>query len=118
MIRTDRGFSDAVAEAVRAAERGTAVEIVVVVASRSGSYLDVALGVGAVAAFAVLAGALFAPIVFHPFAVAIEVPLVFCAAAWLVHRTPGLLSWFAPRTPQCGGQSFGFESGSGHSSGS
>ena len=96
MIRTDRSFSDAVAGAVRAAERGTAAEIVVVVAARSGSYLDLALIAGAAVAAVTLAVALFAPAVFHPVAVAIEVPLAFGVAAWLVHRTPGLLSWLAP----------------------
>jgi putative membrane protein len=97
MIRTDRSFSDAVAEAVRAAERGTMAEIVVVVAARSGSYLDVALIAGAAVAGIALAVAIFAPAVFHPLVVAVEVPVAFGVAAWLVHRSPGLLSWLAPR---------------------
>ena len=97
MIRTDRSFSDAVADAVREAERGTAAEIVVVVAARSGSYLDVALVAGAVVAEAALGVALFAPKVFHPAVVALEVPLAFGLATWLAHRIPGLLSWLVPR---------------------
>jgi putative membrane protein len=97
MIRTDRSFSDAVAEAVRAAERGTAAEIVVVVAARSGSYLDLALIAGAAIAAVVLAVALFAPAVFPPLAVALEVPVAFGVTAWLLNRTPGLLSWLVPR---------------------
>jgi putative membrane protein len=96
MIRTDKGFSDAVEHAVRQAEKGTAAELVVVVAARSGSYLDVALAIGAVASMLVLGGALFAPAVFHPAAVALEVPLVFALSAWLSHRTPGLLRRLTP----------------------
>jgi len=96
MIRTDRNFSEAVERAVREAERGTAAELIVVVARRSGSYLDVAFGVGGAAAMATLLVALFAPAAFPPLAVAIEVPAVFAIAAWLAHRTPGLLRAFAP----------------------
>jgi putative membrane protein len=96
MIRTDRAFSDAVEHAVRQAEKGTTAELVVVVAARSGSYLDVALAVGAAASMLVLAGALFAPTIFDPVAVALEVPLVLALAAWLSHRTPGLLRRLTP----------------------
>ena len=67
MIRKDRDFSEAVARAVREAESGTAAELIVVVASRSGSYLDVAVVTGFLVAAcravgrAVLAG-LFSPL--------------------------------------------------------
>jgi putative membrane protein len=96
MIRTDNDFSDAVEHAVRQAEKGTTAELVVVVAARSGSYLDVALAIGAAVSMLVLAGALFAPAVFRPAAVALEVPLVLALAAWLSHRTPGLLRRLTP----------------------
>ena len=96
MIRIDRTFSEAVERAVREAERGTSAELIVVVAARSGSYLDVAGALGAAVAVLVLLAALFAPIPFHPLAVAIEIPLAFGIAAWLAHRTPGLLRALAP----------------------
>jgi putative membrane protein len=96
MIRTDNAFSDAIEHAVRQAEKGTTAELVVVVAARSGSYLDVALAIGAAVSMLVFAGALFAPAVFHPVAVALEVPLAFALAAWLSHRTPGLLRRLTP----------------------
>jgi putative membrane protein len=44
----------------------------------------------------VLIAALFAPLVFRPIAVAVEVPLAFGLAAWLAHRTPGLLRAAVP----------------------
>lgn len=97
MIRTDRSFSETVARAVRDAEKGSAAEIVVVAAARSGSYVDVALAAGGIAALAALLVALFAPVTFHPAAVAVEVPLAFGIVAWLVHRTPALLGVLAPR---------------------
>jgi putative membrane protein len=96
MIRTDRAFSDAVAAAVREAERDNAGELIVVVAARSGSYLDVALGVGAGLAMSVLLVALFAPATFHPVAVAVEIAVAFAAGAWLTHRTAPVLRTLAP----------------------
>ncbi|HEX4824745.1 MAG TPA: hypothetical protein VFV19_10545 [Candidatus Polarisedimenticolaceae bacterium] len=96
MIKTDREFSEAVERAVRAAERGTSAELIVVVASRSGSYLDTALTVGAAAATATLLVALFAPISLRPAAVAIEVPLAFVVAAWIAHRLPPLVRALIP----------------------
>ncbi len=96
MLRADRTFSEAVERAVREAERGTAAEMIVVVAARSGSYLDVALAVGAAVAVLALLVALFAPAPFHPVAIAVEMPLVFGLAAWVAHRTPSLLRALAP----------------------
>jgi putative membrane protein len=96
MIRTDRAFSEAVERAVRRAEGGTAAELIVVVAARSGSYLDIAGAAGAAAAMLVLLVALFAPAAFHPVAVAVETPIAFALAAWLAHRSPGLLRALAP----------------------
>jgi putative membrane protein len=96
MIRTGMDFSEAIERAVRDAERGTAAELIVVVAKRSGSYRDVALGVGAAAAMVALLIALFAPKVFLPAAIAVEVPVVFALVAWLAHRTPRLLLALCP----------------------
>ncbi|HZN54476.1 MAG TPA: hypothetical protein VFB67_04080 [Candidatus Polarisedimenticolaceae bacterium] len=96
MIQIDRTFSESVERAVRRAEGGTSAELIVVIAARSGPYLDVALGVGAVCAAASLLVALFARSWFPPVAVAIEVPLVFVAATWIAHRSPPLLRALAP----------------------
>lgn len=96
MMRIDRRFSEAVERAVHGAERGTAAEVIVVVAARSGVYLDIAGAVGAAVAMLVLFIALFAPTAFHPVAVAVETPLAFGLAAWLAHRSPGLLRALAP----------------------
>lgn len=95
-MRTDRTFSAAIERAVGEAERGTAAELIVVAAARSGSYLDVAGAIGAGFAMLVLLFALFAPVPFDPIAVAVEIPLAFGLAAWLAHRTPGLIRAFVP----------------------
>jgi putative membrane protein len=96
VIRKDRDFSEAVARAVREAEAGTSAELVVVVASRSGSYLDIALAVGFAASLLALWVALFAQFLFSPLAVAIEIPLVAALVAWLAHRAPRLLLALTP----------------------
>ena len=96
MIRTDRTFSEAIERVVGEAERGTAAELIVVVAARSGSYLDAAGVLGAGFAMLVLLVALFAPTYFPPIAVAIDVPLVFALATWLAHRTPALMRVVVP----------------------
>jgi len=96
MIRTDRTFSEAIERAVGEAERGTAAELIVVVAARSGSYLDAAGALGAAFAMLVLLVALFAPTFFPPIAVAFDVPLVFALATWIAHRTPALMRAIVP----------------------
>jgi len=96
MLRTDRTFSEAIERAVGEAERGTAAELIVVAAARSGSYWDVALALGAAFALLVLLIALFAPTTFRPIAVAVEIPLAFALASWLAHRTPGLMRALVP----------------------
>ncbi len=96
MIHTDRAFSEAVRRAVRDAEQGTSAELIVVVAGRSGSYLDVAGAVGACVAFVALLVALFAPVTFHPVAVAVEVPIAFAIASWIAHRFAPVLRALTP----------------------
>lgn len=98
MMRTDRTFSAAIERAVDEAERGTAAELIVVVAARSGSYLDAAGALGAGLAMLALLVALFAPSFFPPVAVAIDIPLVFALATWLAHRTPALMRAVVPST--------------------
>lgn len=96
MIRTDRAFSEAIEQAVSEAERDTAAELIVVAAARSGSYLDAAGTLGAGGAMLVLLVALFAPTLFPPIAVALDVPLVFALVTWLAHRTPALMRAIVP----------------------
>ncbi len=96
MIRTDRTFSAAIERAVGEAERGTTAELIVVVAARSGSYLDAAGALGTCFAMLVLLVALFVPTLFPAIAVAIDVPLVFALATWLAHRTPALMRAIVP----------------------
>ena len=96
MIHTDRTFAETVRRAVREAEHGTSAELIVGVAARSGSYLDVAGFLGAVAALLALIVALFAPSTFLRAAVAVEIPLVFGMVAWLTHRVPPMLRAIIP----------------------
>lgn len=91
MIRLDERFSREIERAVGRIEDGTRAEIVVVAAPRSGSYRDLAVAVGAGAAWIVLLLALFLPPVISPAWVAVEVPLAGVLFAWLVDRTPALL---------------------------
>jgi putative membrane protein len=96
MIRTGPTFSRDIEVAVSAAERDTAAELIVVVAVRSGSYLDIGLASGAVAATLILLVALFVGTAFPPAVIAVEIPLVFGLVAWLAHRAPALIRTLAP----------------------
>lgn len=97
MIRDDARLARAVEETVRAVECETRAEIVVVVAGRSGTYRDLALGVGFAAAWLVLVFLLFSPVVFHPSWIALELPVVAGVVSWVVHRSPWLLRRMASR---------------------
>jgi len=87
----DPRFVRDVEETVRTIEKTTAAEIVVVAAPRSGSYRDLAVIFGAIVGWGVLLALLFVPLVFQPFWVAVELPLVSAGAAWVAHRSPRLL---------------------------
>jgi len=97
VLRADDRFRDAVESVVRRIERQTSAEIVVVAASRSGSYRDLALGLGALGAWLALVFVLFSPYRFAPIWVAVEVAVVFGLLAWLVHRSPRLLRLVSTR---------------------
>lgn len=91
MIHTDAGLHEALSGAVAELEAHTSAEIVVVVAARSGSYTDVALGAGAAGVLLALGLALYSPWVFSPGWLLPDLLLVGGALAWLVAREPVLL---------------------------
>lgn len=97
MIRDDARFARAVEDTVREVERDTDGEIVVVMARRSGSYRDLAMAAGFAAAWLVLLFLLFSRAVFHPFWIAVELPIAAAGASWLVHRSPWLLRRLATK---------------------
>lgn len=96
MFRTDGTFRAAVEEAVRRIEARTAAEVVVVAAQRSGSYRDVALVVGAVAAWVVLVALIASPVLFSALWVPIEIAVTLAAVAWVAHRSPAVLARLVP----------------------
>jgi putative membrane protein len=101
VVQTGEAFSAAIAAAVAEAERHTSAEIVVVVAPRAASWAGVAAAAGAAVAWLVLALAVFAHFVeVHPVALLVELPLAGLGAAWLVHRSPGLLRRLVPAGAQ------------------
>jgi len=91
MLHTDTRFASSVEAAVAKIEATTDAEIVVVAAPRSGSYRDVAALFGVVIAWLVLLVVLFAPFEFRPFLIPVELPVVGALAAWVAHRSPGLM---------------------------
>ena len=92
MIRSDARFVQAVEAAVTRIEKDTSAEVVVVAALRSGSYRDVALASGAVAAWLVLIALAVSPIVFSPLWTAVDVAIVFGVATWIANRLPRFLA--------------------------
>lgn len=100
-MQTGRAFSAAVAAAVADAEQHTSAELVVVVAPRAAPWAAAAAAAGAAVAWLVLAVAVFTPSVdVHPVALLVELPLSGLSAAWLVHRSPGLLRRLVPARAQ------------------
>lgn len=95
MIRYDAKFREAVEAAVGRIEKATAAEIVVVAASRSGSYRDLAAIVGAAVAWLALAILVYSPVPFAPTWMAIEVGAVGLACGWFAHRSPWLMRFLA-----------------------
>lgn len=83
--------------AVRAHEARTSAEICVVLAARSGSYRDLALGLGLGVAWVLLTIMVLSPLEFAPVAAVVELPLVALAVGWAAHRSPRLLRALAGR---------------------
>lgn len=83
MLHTDRRFADAVRQRVAALEQRTDAELVVVAAPQSGSYRDLAMGIGAGAALAVFAALLAVPWDVHPLLAVADLGITFVVATWL-----------------------------------
>ena len=84
MLHADKRFSDAVERAVARLERDTDAEIIVVAASRSGSYADLSLIGASVGAVLSMIAVVLAPVVVHPAALVAEVVLTWLLLAWLL----------------------------------
>lgn len=96
-MHRDARFREAVAAAVSRAEERTDAELVVVAAARSGSYRDVALGVGLALAALVMAVVLYAPWEFDPLWLPLDVGLPLALGAVAADRAPWLLRLLTPR---------------------
>lgn len=95
MITDDR-FHQAVAAKVGEIESRTDAEVVVVTAPRSGSYRDLAMAIGAIAAVATFGLLLAIPWPVHPLLAVADLVLVFALATWLCDGR-GLLVRLASR---------------------
>ena len=91
MIHLDERFMDAVEAAVGDAEHNTDAEIVVVAAGRSGSYRDVAVTAGVIAAAVVMGVGLFSPWHVSEGWLVTEMAIVLLAVTWAANRWPRLL---------------------------
>jgi len=91
VLHTDHRFSQAVEAAVTEIEVRTDAEVVVVAAAASGSYRDVCLLVGAVAAWATLAFVLYTPWHFEGTWLAVELPIVMALFTFAAGRSPTLV---------------------------
>ena len=88
MIHVDQRFSSAIESAVEAIERRTDAEVVVVASARSESYRDVAVWVGALAAFAVFVALLFLPWPVPPLFAVADVAAMFLLVTWGMSGSP------------------------------
>src|SRR5690349_12527033 len=91
MLHNDDAFHAATEQKVGEVESRTDAEIIVVAASRSGSYRDVAILAGAAAAWVALGVLLFSPFSFAPTFIPFDLLIVGGLTTWIVNRTPALL---------------------------
>jgi putative membrane protein len=84
VLHTDAKFSQAVEAAVSRIEQQTDAEVIVVAASRSGSYRDVSLVGASLLSMAALIVLIVVPVVVHPTMVIIEVALTWAIASWVL----------------------------------
>jgi len=91
VIHRHPDFASSIEALVGELEQGTDAEIVVVAATRSGSYRDVALLAGAAVAVLALLFLLYSPLDFHPLSVPIYLLGLAGLASWLVQRSPAAL---------------------------
>jgi putative membrane protein len=97
VLHTDARFVESVSAAVAEIEASTDAELVVVAAGRSERYALVSALVGVGTAWLALLFLLFSPFHFSGVWMPVELPLVGGLAAWLTHRSPGLLRFLVPR---------------------
>ena len=97
MLHTDERFAEAIERAVHEAESKTDSEIIVVAASRSGSYRDLSLAVGAAAALLAVVFLLFSPFEFSPVHIPFDLAIVLALVTWLADRSPFFLRLVASR---------------------
>lgn len=97
MLHTDARFGEAIERAVTAAEARTDAEIIVVAASRSGSYRDLALVVAALVSLIALGFLLFSPLEFSPYFIPLDLLIVMVLATWIADRSPAFLRLVASR---------------------
>jgi putative membrane protein len=88
VIHADQRFHEAVAAKVAELERATDAEIVVVSATRSGTYRDQALVLAAVAALAAFLVLLALPWAVHPLLAVADLVAVWGVTAWLASGHP------------------------------
>jgi putative membrane protein len=91
VIITDARFAKAIEARVTEIEKSTSAELVVVAATRSGSYADVALWAGPATGFVALVFLVFSPISFGAAWLPLDFLLVFVVAWYLVRSSPRLL---------------------------
>jgi putative membrane protein len=84
MLHADARFGEAVRERVARLELQTDAEVVVVAAERSGSYRDVAMVIGGVAALGMFSALLAIPWHVHPVLAVADVALTMALVTWLV----------------------------------
>jgi putative membrane protein len=96
LIARDQNFRESVEQAVERLERDTDAEIVVVAASRSSSYRDIALFVGLFVGALMLAVVLYSPWTFGPATVPLELAVAIAFGTFVAHRWPRLLRLLIP----------------------
>ncbi|HEY3998730.1 MAG TPA: hypothetical protein VGO93_07680 [Candidatus Xenobia bacterium] len=84
-LEEDKPFLDRVEQLVDSIEKGTAVDVVVTLTPASGSYDDVRMGVGVVAAWGLLVFMLYSPWEFPVLSIHLGLVVVFLAG-WLAGR--------------------------------
>jgi putative membrane protein len=85
--RFDEAAREALTNCVQEIETATDAELVLIVRARSGSYQHADYLFGAILAFASLLFLVFSPFYFHPYWVAIDVPLLFILGAFTSSRS-------------------------------
>lgn len=86
----DQSACDSLAQCVKAIEKETAAELVIVVRGASGNYRHADYLFGALLAFVGLLILLFAPVDFHTYWVPLDIIVLFCGGAFISSRSKWL----------------------------